>query len=128
MRIGNEQNTWGTECETCKNRKYKDGSEEMVSFKSASHISPESANVKVRNHEQEHVSNAYKKAFKKGGEVVMANVSIKTSVCPECGRNYVSGGETITQIKYPNENNPYQSALKERDSAKVNGMNINLAI
>ena len=28
------------ECETCKNRKYKDGSDEMVSFKSAAHISP----------------------------------------------------------------------------------------
>ena len=26
------------ECETCKNRKYQDGSDEMVSFKSASHI------------------------------------------------------------------------------------------
>ena len=26
------------ECETCKNRKYQDGSDEMVSFKSAAHI------------------------------------------------------------------------------------------
>ena len=29
------------ECETCKNRKYQDGSDEMVSFKSATHISPQ---------------------------------------------------------------------------------------
>ena len=28
------------ECQTCKNRKYQDGSNENVSFKSASHISP----------------------------------------------------------------------------------------
>lgn len=28
------------ECETCKNRKYQDGSDEMVSFKAATHISP----------------------------------------------------------------------------------------
>lgn len=52
-----------TECETCKNRKYKDGSDEMVSFKSAAHISPESAMTKVKAHEQEHVSNAYQKAM-----------------------------------------------------------------
>ena len=31
------------ECQTCKNRKYQDGSNENVSFKSASHISPEAA-------------------------------------------------------------------------------------
>ena len=31
------------ECETCKNRKYQDGSDEMVSFKSAAHISPEAS-------------------------------------------------------------------------------------
>ena len=36
------------ECETCKNRKYQDGSDEMVSFKSAQHISPQSAPARVR--------------------------------------------------------------------------------
>lgn len=69
------------ECETCKNRKYQDGSDEMVSFKSATHISPQSAASAVRSHEQEHVSNAYKKAAKNNGKVVSANVSIHTSVC-----------------------------------------------
>ena len=49
------------ECETCSNRKYQDGSDEMVSFKSAAHISPEASATKVRAHEQEHVSNAYEK-------------------------------------------------------------------
>ena len=53
------------ECETCKNRKYQDGSDEMVSFKSATHISPQSAASAVRSHEQEHVANAYKKAAQK---------------------------------------------------------------
>ena len=37
------------ECETCASRKYQDGSNEMVSFKSAAHISPESAASKVRS-------------------------------------------------------------------------------
>ena len=35
------------ECQTCKNRKYQDGSNENVSFKSASHISPEAAGIRV---------------------------------------------------------------------------------
>ena len=55
------------ECETCKNRKYQDGSDEMVSFKSAAHISPEASASRVRAHEQEHVSNAYKKAAQGNG-------------------------------------------------------------
>ena len=87
------------ECETCKNRKYQDGSDEMVSFKSPSHISPNAAASAVMGHEQEHVSNAYQKASMQNGKVLQASVSIKTSVCPECGRSYVSGGETRTQIK-----------------------------
>ena len=31
------------ECKTCSNRKYQDGSDEMVSFKSAAHISQNAA-------------------------------------------------------------------------------------
>ena len=50
------------ECETCKNRKYQDGSDEDVSFKSPAHINPNAAASRVRSHEQEHVNNAYKKA------------------------------------------------------------------
>lgn len=116
------------ECETCKNRKYQDGSDEMVSFKSATHISPQRAASAVRSHEQEHVSNAYKKAAKNNGKVVSASVSIHTSVCPECGRNYVSGGTTSTQIKYYNEENPYQKDLKATDALKYQGMNLDLAV
>ena len=116
------------ECETCKNRKYQDGSDEMVSFKSATHISPQAAASAVRSHEQEHVSNAYKKAAQKNGKVVAANVAIHTSVCPECGRSYVSGGTTNTQIKYYNEDNPYQKDLKAADSLKYQGMNLDMAV
>lgn len=83
------------ECQTCKNRKYQDGSDEMVSFKSAAHISPQAAAGRVRAHEGEHVSNAYDKAAQKNGTVVYASVSIHTSVCPECGKTYVSGGQRI---------------------------------
>lgn len=116
------------ECETCKHRKYQDGSDEMVSFKSAAHIDPGSAAAKVRSHEQEHVSNAYKKAAKGNGQVINASVSIKTAVCPECGRTYVAGGTTNTQIKYYNEDNPYQKSLKSGDRAKYSGMNVDMAV
>ncbi len=116
------------ECETCKRRKYKDGSNEMVSFKTAQHISPEAAASRVRAHEQEHVSNAYSSAAMKGGKVIQASVSIHTAVCPECGRTYVSGGETRTQIKYYNEDNPYQKELKSADQGKYRGMNFDAAV
>lgn len=116
------------ECQTCKKRKYKDGSDEMVSFKSPQHVSPENAASAVRAHEQEHVSNAYKKAAKDNGKVVSASVSIHTAVCPECGRTYVSGGTTHTQIKYYNEENPYQQDLKTADRTKYVGMNLDYAV
>ncbi len=112
----------GEECQTCKNRKYQDGSDEMVSFKTAQHISPESAASRVRAHEQEHVNNAYSKAAAKNGKVLRASVSIKTAICPECGRSYVAGGTTSTQIKYYNEDNPYQKDLKATDHDKYAGM------
>lgn len=118
----------GGECETCKNRKYKDGSNEMVSFKSATHISPQAAASAVRSHEQEHVSNAYKKAATGNGEVLRASVTLKTAICPECGRSYVAGGTTSTQIKYYNEDNPYQKELKATDKDKYGGMNLDLKL
>ena len=116
------------ECETCKSRKYQDGSDEMVSFKSASHINPNAAASVVRGHEQEHVNNAFSKAAQENGRVISASVSIHTAVCPECGRTYVSGGTTNTQIKYYNEENPYQQDLKIADAAKYAGMNVNAGV
>ncbi len=116
------------ECQTCKERKYQDGSDENVSFKSPSHIDPSAAASRVRSHEQEHVSNAHKEAAQNNGKVVSCNVSIRTSVCPECGRTYVSGGTTATQIKYYNEENPYQKEMKSSDATnKYRGMNVDIA-
>lgn len=112
------------ECETCKNRKYQDGSNENVSFKSATHISPNAAGAAVRAHEGEHVSNAYTKAAQANGKVINASVAIHTSVCPECGRTYVSGGVTNTMIKYSDETNPYQKNQKALDAANMIGATI----
>mgnify|MGYP003298392496 CR=1 FL=1 len=61
------------ECPTCENRKYVDGSDEMVSFKAPTKINPRAAASSVRAHEQEHVSNAFAKASKmEGGKVLQA--------------------------------------------------------
>ena len=115
------------QCETCKERKYQDGSDEMVSFKSAAHISPEASASRVMAHEMEHVANAYEKAAEKGGQVMSCGVSLHTAICPECGRSYVAGGETRTSIKYPNENNPYMKGLKSMHSMALKGANLDLA-
>lgn len=118
------------ECETCKNRKYQDGSDEgNVSFKAAAHIDPKASAARVMGHEREHVSNAYKKAAQNNGKVMSCNVTLKTEICPECGRTYVAGGTTATQIKYFNEENPYQKDMKASDTAnKYLGMNFDQAV
>lgn len=116
------------DCETCKNRRYQDESgDNNVSFKSPSRISPDAAASKVRAHENQHVSNAYKKAAKNNGKVVNASVSIKTAICPECGKTYVAGGLTKTQIKYNNEDNPYVKNKKSLDADALRGANIDYA-
>lgn len=119
-----------SECETCKNRKYQDGSDEQVSFKAAAHISPEASAATVRGHEQEHVSNAYKKASTDNGKVIQASVSLKTAVCPECGRSYVAGGVTHTMIKYSKDadTNPYAKDRKAIQGDALKGQNLDLAV
>lgn len=116
----------GYQCQTCANRKYQDGSDENVSFKSATNIAPEAAASAVRGHEQEHVANAYDKAKQNNGKVISATVQIHTSICPECGKTYVSGGTTRTQIKYGNEENPYQKNLKDMQGGFLRGINLDM--
>lgn len=85
------------ECQTCKNRKYQDvSSDPGVSFKTPQSVAPEAAAAAVAGHEGEHVSRERSKAGTEGREVVYQNVSYSTGICPECGKVYVSGGETTT--------------------------------
>ena len=112
------------ECQTCKERKYMDGSNENVSYKAAAHISPNASGAAVRAHEGEHVANAYDKAAENNGKVISASVSIHTAVCPECGRTYVSGGTTTTMIRYSDVSNPYQQQQKALDALRFTGSNI----
>lgn len=84
-------------CSTCANRRYQDESGDgSVSFQSPTPIAPEAAASAVRAHEYEHVRNEQTYARQEGRRVVSQSVRIFTAICPECGRTYVSGGETRT--------------------------------
>ena len=88
------------ECQTCKNRKYQDGSDDSgVSFQTPTKVDPKAAASAVRSHEQEHVSRNRSKAQREGREIVSQTVTIHTGICPECGRVYVSGGTTRTTTR-----------------------------
>lgn len=115
-------------CETCENRTYVDGSNESdVSFKTPGHISPEASASKVAAHEYEHVRNAYQEDKEEGKELVSVSVSLKTAVCPECGKTYVAGGETRTIMRNGVEENPYkkqQQAYENFSSGKAQQMDV----
>ncbi|MCI8416280.1 MAG: hypothetical protein HFI33_02060 [Lachnospiraceae bacterium] len=88
------------ECQTCKNRKYQDGSSDPnVSFKSPTRLSPESAAYAIRAHELEHVAHARAEAQTEDKEILSQSVSYHTDICPECGRTYMSGGTTRTVFR-----------------------------
>ena len=85
------------ECQTCKERKYQDGSDDPgVSFKTPTNIDPDQAPAAVRGHEMEHVYREQAKASREGRKVISQTVTYHTAICPECGRAYVSGGTTRT--------------------------------
>lgn len=88
------------ECQTCKNRKYQDGSNDpSVSFKTPTKLSPDKAAYAVRSHEMEHVAHAKLEALREDREIVSQSVTYRTNVCPECGRTYIAGGNTRTVFR-----------------------------
>ena len=89
-----------SECQTCKNRKYQDGSNDPgVSFKTPTAISPERAAFAIRSHEAEHVAHARLKALEEDKEIVSQSVSYRTGICPECGKTFMAGGNTRTVLR-----------------------------
>ena len=104
-----------SECQTCKNRKYQDGSDDPgVSFKTAATVAPEQAASAVRGHEQEHVVREQAKAQREDRKVVSQSVTIHTEICPECGDVYVSGGTTRTTTKANPVEEPSQADNEKR--------------
>ena len=91
-------------CQSCKNRKYIDGSNDpSVSFQTPQPISASQSFSRVRAHEYEHVNNEQAKAQKEDRKVISQTVSLSMSICPECGTAYVSGGLTRTVTKDNNK-------------------------
>lgn len=117
------------ECQTCKNRKYVDGSNENdVSFKTPGHIDPNTSAAQVMSHEQQHVSNAIAEGNKSNKQLVSASVTLHTSVCPECGRVYVSGGTTHTTIRTTSEpSNPYDKLQNKMNRNMSAGKNFDMS-
>ena len=104
------------ECQTCEERKYQDGSDDMgVSFQTPTNIKPEQAASAVRGHEMEHVYREQAKADREGRKVVSQSVTMHTEICPECGKSYVSGGTTRTVTKADTDN-----AAQQQDLARQN--------
>ena len=63
--------TQKAECQTCKERKYMDQSNEGdVSFQAPTHIAPGQAAAKVMSHEREHVQNAVAEGQKENKRLV----------------------------------------------------------
>lgn len=100
------------ECQTCKNRKYQDGSDDSgVSFQTPTRVDPKAAGAAVRSHEQEHVSRNQAKADREGKEIVSQSVTIHTGICPECGKVFVSGGTTRTVTRNGSGSDKYGVGL-----------------
>lgn len=111
------------ECQTCENRKYQDGSDDPgVSFKTATNIAPEQVASAVRGHEQEHVTREQAKAKRENREVVSQSVTIHTSICPECGKVYVSGGTTRTTTRANTDNMAEKFTQKQPENNIFQGV------
>lgn len=112
-RVDGRSGSGTEECQTCKNRKYKDGSNDPgVSFKTATHLDPATASYAIRAHEGEHVAHAWADAAKNDKEIVSQSVTYHTDICPECGRTYMSGGTTRTVTRSAPET--YEAEKVER--------------
>jgi hypothetical protein len=108
------------ECQACKSRKYADVSgDATVSFQSPTKLSPASAEVAVRAHEQQHVVHEQARAKEEGRVVVSQDVNIRYAICPECGRMYVAGGTTVTATR-PQSSSTYNDSSRGSGSKKSN--------
>ncbi|MCL2035082.1 MAG: hypothetical protein FWG94_10195 [Oscillospiraceae bacterium] len=88
------------ECPTCRDRQYVDQSDDAgVSFQTPTSISPGQSAAAVSAHEREHVMRNAAKAEAEDREVTHSSVAIFYDTCPDCGRQYASGGLTTTRTQ-----------------------------
>jgi len=105
-------------CHTCENRRYVDGSDDAsVSFQTPTKISPSMAAMAVASHEQEHVRNEQARADRDDREIVSQTVTLTYDTCPECGKQYVSGGSTKTTSRGKAESeDPFGGEMNSADN------------
>ncbi len=110
------------DCQTCANRSYQDGSNDAgVSFKTPTKLTPQQASSAVVSHEKEHYGREAARAESENKDVLVNSIRIHSSICPECGKSYVSGGETTTVTRTRKNDSP--SPVKD-----VNGVGQRLDI
>ena len=115
------------ECQTCKNRKYQDGSDDSgVSYQTPTKISPDQAASAVRGHEMEHVTRNQAKAAREGNEIVFQTVTLHSAICPECGRPYISGGTTRTVTRAGGQDELAKAAKDFTDREKGIGKGLDV--
>ncbi len=110
-------------CKTCENRRYQDQSTDAgVSMKTPTQLAPQQAASAVAAHEQEHVTREQQKAKEHGRDVLMQSVTLHVAICPECGKPYVSGGETKTVTASPkqSESDRYSPGQPETQPSIIN--------
>ncbi|MDR1704805.1 MAG: hypothetical protein LBS19_09015 [Clostridiales bacterium] len=112
------------QCETCANRTYQDASGDPgVSFKSPTKLSPGMAATAVASHEREHVNRNAAKAAQED-KVAYSTVRLFSAVCPECGKSYISGGETMTMTKSKAKTQDFANKFMEAAVVKGVGTNV----
>ena len=115
--------TQKAECQTCKERKYMDQSNEGdVSFPAHTLTARGQAPALVMDHAGFLGLNGVAEAQKQNKRLVSVSVSLKTGVCPECGKTYIAGGTTRTKMLTYREN-PYDQGRKAVEGTMLRGMN-----
>ncbi|MCL2015387.1 MAG: hypothetical protein FWG68_03965 [Defluviitaleaceae bacterium] len=111
-------------CQTCQNRRYVDRSDDSgVSFQAPTRISPSQAATAVFAHEREHYTREASRAEREGRQVVENTIRLFTAFCPECGAQYVSGGETRTVTRSAHESHHENN---NDDEENPNGMDFSV--
>ncbi|MCL1988347.1 MAG: hypothetical protein FWG64_10325 [Firmicutes bacterium] len=111
-------------CQTCQNRRYVDQSDDGgVSFQTPTRLNPGQAASAVFAHEREHYTREANRADRENREVVSNTIRVFTSVCPECGAQYVSGGETRTVTRAAQESS-YEN--NNDDEENPNGIDFSI--
>jgi len=101
-------------CETCSNRRYQDVSNDPgVSFQAPTRLTPGQAATAVPSHEREHYNRETARANQDGRDILHNSIRIFMDVCPECGVQYVSGGEhrIVTRGSDEDDDKPGQDWL-----------------